>query len=287
MKKILPFLLTILFLLDLTGCTNPNIDSSASLASGIAEQPGLSQKTNSLYQINGSQLTYQNQSYEILSVEGGDLSGTRKPNVAVDIGYGDRVYWGLTNEYSQLVYVLALSITLQDPTTEEVNQDGRYYNQEAAVPGTEEACLDQGHVIADSLGGVSNAYNITPQNSELNRHGDQAYMEKIIRDANGCEDFVATISYADHSTQIPCHYHYTYELLGESITDDFDNDNPGTSSTTASMESSDSIRSIDTNQDGQISIQEAKDAGYSMPITSDSWLYPYMRDGDKDGLVGE
>ena len=39
-------------------------------------------------------------------------------------------------------------------------------------------------MIADSLGGVSNAYNITPQNSTLNRHGDQAYMEKAIRETN-------------------------------------------------------------------------------------------------------
>ena len=57
---------------------------------------------------------------------------------------------------------------------EPVNASGRYCNDEAKVPGVEEPDLDEGHVIADSLGGVSNAYNITPQNSTLNRHGDQA-----------------------------------------------------------------------------------------------------------------
>ena len=74
--------------------------------------------------------------------------------------------------------------------------DGHAEDQhEADVPGTERSYLDQGHVIADSLGGVSNAYNITPQDSTLNRHGDQAYMEKVIRDAGGVTNFVAKISY--------------------------------------------------------------------------------------------
>jgi hypothetical protein len=82
------------------------------------------------------------------------------------------------------------------------------------------------NVIADSLGGVSNAYNITPQNSTLNRHGDQAYMEKVIRDAGGCTDFVATIIYPDTKTQIPSHYKYTYKVNGEEITDSFDNVDP-------------------------------------------------------------
>lgn len=31
------------------------------------------------------------------------------------------------------------------------------------------------------MGGDGNAYNITPEESTLNRNGDQAYMEKVIR----------------------------------------------------------------------------------------------------------
>ncbi|MFA9466226.1 MAG: zinc ribbon domain-containing protein [Velocimicrobium sp.] len=73
------------------------------------------------------------------------------------------------------------------------------------------------NVIADSLGGVSNAYNITPQNSTLNRHGDQAYMEKVIRDAEGCSNFVAEITYPDTKTQIPSHYKFSYVLEGENV----------------------------------------------------------------------
>ncbi len=110
--------------------------------------------------------------YALIEVDGGDMSGSRKPNVRVDIGFGDREYWAFTNEYGQLIRVEAKNITLQNDNTEPVTSSGRYYSDEARVPGTERSDLNQGHVIADSLGGVSNAYNITPQDSILNRHGD-------------------------------------------------------------------------------------------------------------------
>lgn len=164
--------------------------------------------------------------YKLIEVDGGNLSGNREANVVVDIGFGDREYYAFTNEYGQLVKVIAKEIILQDDSTEPVNSNGRYYNDEAKVPGTESSDLDEGHVIADSLGGVSNAYNITPQNSTLNRHGDQAYMEKVIRDAGGCTDFIAIITYPDTTTQIPSHYSYTYTINGNVINDEFDNINP-------------------------------------------------------------
>lgn len=164
--------------------------------------------------------------YKLIEIDGGNLSGNREANVVVDIGFGDREYWAFTNEYGQLVKVIAKEIILQDDATEPVKSNGRYYNDEAKVPGTERSDLDEGHVIADSLGGVSNAYNITPQNSTLNRHGDQAYMEKVIRDAGGCTDFVAIITYPDTTTQIPSHYSYTYTINGNVINDEFDNINP-------------------------------------------------------------
>lgn len=164
--------------------------------------------------------------YKLIVVDGGNLSGHREPNVVVDIGFGDREYYAFTNEYGQLVKVVAKEIILQDDSTEPVNSSGRYYQDEAKVPGVESRTLDEGHVIADSLGGVSNAYNITPQNSILNRHGDQAYMEKVIRDAGGCTEFVAIITYPDTTTQIPSHYSYTYTINGNVINDEFDNVNP-------------------------------------------------------------
>lgn len=245
--------------------------------------------------------------FKLIEVDGGDLSGHREPNVVVDIGYGDREYWAFTNESGQLIRVIADEIVLQNDRTEPVTSSGRYYSDEAKVPGVERADLDEGHIIADSLGGVSNAYNITPQNSTLNRHGDQAYMEDAIRKAGGATNFEAIIIYPNTETQIPSHYKYTYTLKGNKIVDEFDNGNPdeinkslglteskstnsnkstGSNKSNASNGTED-ISSVDTNGNGQVTIKEAKAAGFSMPITSDHWLYPYMHDADKDGMVGE
>ena len=226
--------------------------------------------------------------YKLIEVDGGDLSGYREPNVVVDIGYGDREYWAFTNEYGQLVRVIADEIILQDDSNEPVLSSGRYYSDEAKVPGVESDVLDEGHIIADSLGGVSNAYNITPQDSTLNRHGDQAYMEDAIRSAGGATNFEAIITYPNTETQIPSSYQYTYTLMGNEIVDTFDNVNPDEVNASLGLtgsEPSDStssntngdISSVDTNGNGQVTIKEAKAAGFSMPITSDHWLYPYMR----------
>ena len=189
------------------------------------EQPNLNNVTeNNLNNVQASNDIFAG--YRLISVDGGNLSGHREPNVVVDIGFGDRKYYAFTNEHGQLVKVIAKEIILQNEATEPVNSKGRYYPDEAKVPGVERKDLDEGHIIADSLGGVSNAYNITPQNSTLNRHGDQAYMEKVIRDAGGCTDFEAIITYPNTTTQIPSHYSYTYRINGNLIKDEFDNIDP-------------------------------------------------------------
>lgn len=160
--------------------------------------------------------------------------GKREPNAKVDIGVDsagiNRDYFGYTNEHSQLILVEAKELIVQDDAVEDVNSDGRYCSSLAKVPGTEKKEYDKGHVIADSLGGASNAYNITPQDSTLNRHGDQAYMEKVLRDAlrEGLKvtDFVAEIHYPDTETQIPDHYTYHYKIDGRPVTDSFPNKSP-------------------------------------------------------------
>ena len=84
--------------------------------------------------------------YRLIEVDGGNLSGYREPNVVVDIGFGDRKYYAFTNEYGQLVKVIAKEIILQS-TSEPLKSNGRYYLDEAKVPGTESTDLDEGHII--------------------------------------------------------------------------------------------------------------------------------------------
>jgi len=312
MKKkmnVLIFLLTIIFIVGCTNVEDASITDKETNTQEVTTNISETEKTTTENQVVKETSTQSKDDlfsgYKLIEVDGGDLSGNREPNVVVDIGFGDREYWAFTNEYGQLVRVIAKEIILQDDRTEPVTSSGRYYSDEAKVPGVESADLDEGHIIADSLGGVSNAYNITPQDSTLNRHGDQAYMEDAIRKAAGATNFEAIITYPNTETQIPSSYQYTYTLKGNVIVDKFDNVNPdevnaslgltgsapsdSTSSNTnsTSPNTNGDISSVDTNGNGQVTIKEAQAAGYSMPITSDHWLYPYMRDNDNDGMVGE
>lgn len=228
-RFITSLLLAFTLSLNLVGCSSNYIKNSNS-----SESDKVTITEDKAEDINNS--TDMFEGYKLIEVDGGDLSGNREPNVVVDVGFGDREYWAFTNEYGQLVRVIAKEIILQDDSKEPVTSDGRYYRDEAKVPGVESKDLDEGHVIADSLGGVSNAYNITPQNSTLNRYGDQAYMEKVIREAGGCTDFEAIITYPNNETQIPSHYSYTYTLKGNVVKDEFDNINPEESSTSESID---------------------------------------------------
>lgn len=250
--------------------------------------------------------------YTLIQADGGDLSGYREANVVVNIGFNDgpieREYYSYTNEHGQVIKVIAKEVILQNESVEPLKSSGRYYHDEAKVPGVESSVLDEGHVLADSLGGVANAYNITPQDSTQNRHGDQAEFERDIRESGGAYDFIYLIEYPDTQTQIPSRYYveYTNKVSGIRFKTNFNNGDPeqynqeqgytGVGSTATVNEQptvpstqgqENDITGIDTNGNGRVTIKEAKDAGFSMPIYSDHWLYQYMTDGDGDGMVGE
>jgi len=303
MKQKMNYLIILLTIIFMVGCTNAEDTSNTdveidSQVETTVEPDKKGEKEEPVTEVIEESNNELFSGYKLIEVDGGDMSGYREPNVVVDIGYGDREYWAFTNEYGQLVRVIADEIILQDDLNEPVLSSGRYYSDEAKVPGVESDILDEGHIIADSLGGVSNAYNITPQESTLNRHGDQAYLEDAIRKAGGATNFEAIITYPNTETQIPSSYQYTYTLMGNKIVDKFDNVNPDEvneslgltgkePSDSASPNTNGDISSVDTNGNGQVTIKEAKEAGFSMPITRDHWLYPYMDDRDNDGMVGE
>lgn len=152
----------------LTGCSNSNIesnqvDNSNNSSTVIVEESNVdknkdlsNENKNEENTETSNSTTAQSNSnntedifagYKLIEVDGGNLSGHREPNVVVDIGFGDREYWAFTNEYGQLVKVVAKEIVLQDDSKEPVNSNGRYYPDEAKVPGVESKNLDEGHVI--------------------------------------------------------------------------------------------------------------------------------------------
>jgi len=162
MKKKMHYVLLLFTIISLVGCAN--VENAS-----IADQDKNSQEETTVTpdRVKNPQMVdepvveetptqankEQFSGYKFIEVDGGDLSGDREPNVVVDIGYGDREYWAFTNEYGQLVRVIAAEIILQDDKIEAVLSSGRYYADEAKVPGVESAVLDEGHVIADALGG--------------------------------------------------------------------------------------------------------------------------------------
>ena len=178
MKKRFRLICIAVMILALTACGSEKDKDLKEADSVIEEEYTLEEDTNIEDEVASEESITESEEgnifegYTIIEVDGGNQSGYREPNVVVDIGFGDREYWAFINEYGQLAKVVAKEIILQDDYTEPVTSEGRYYSDEAKVPGVERDDLDEGHIIADSLGGVSNAYNITPQNSTMNRYGD-------------------------------------------------------------------------------------------------------------------
>lgn len=174
-------------------------------------------------------------------VEPCSTSGSRVANTTVDIGfdssYANRKYYAKTNASKQLVSVTAKEIILQNDNKEPVKSTGRYCSDEAKVSGVEKSNLDEGHAIADSLGGVSNSYNITPQDSKLNRSGAQYKFEEEIRKAElsgkQVTDFKYVIKYPNTKTMTPSSYSVSYKIDGKVKSYNFSN--TGTKSTSTDI----------------------------------------------------
>lgn len=233
-------------------------------------------------------------SNKLIVVDACNLSGSREANVVVDIGmdtsYATREYYGYTNNYGQLSYVHADEIIIQkdDEEASSLRGDGRYCSDEAKVPGVESSSLDEGHAVADSLGGVSNAYNITPQESKLNRSGEQADMEERIRNASASGSSVTNfnyyIEYENSTTQIPLSYTVSYEVNGVLYEDSYNNTYTKASDPVSSTTENESST---PNVGGEVYYENctaAKSAGAAPVMVGDPGYGSHLdRDGDGVG----
>ncbi|MEY8293012.1 DNA/RNA non-specific endonuclease [Carnobacteriaceae bacterium 52-44] len=159
-------------------------------------------------------------------------------------------------------------------------------------------------------------YRVTPVFEGNNLVATGAYMEGFSIEDNG-EGLMfnvyvpniqsgVTINYADGSSVGPAGPSQEGEIAkynsgGDSNSNSSGNSSNGSQATNPapapkpepkpepapSNPSAGDLASVDANGNGKVTIQEAKDAGYSMPIYSDHWLYKYMDDRDGDGMVGE
>lgn len=179
-RKYLPLLLTAMFMVGCTEVTETEVAkedvvvessvqettsevgtetvseaTSESKDNSTTSQTSTSQTSTNVNNTQTTATVKQDQfaGYKMIEVNACNLSGSRAANVVVNIGAGDRSYFAFTNEFGQLIRVIADEIILQDDNKEPVTSSGRYCSDEAKVPGVESATLDEGHVIADSLGG--------------------------------------------------------------------------------------------------------------------------------------
>lgn len=291
-------LLSLLLVLTLTGCSQVSDDLELTTNEEqivTNSENGQKKQTIDTPVVSESQsvasdlpLEFDDSGYTVVSADSCSLSGGRVANAKVDIGYdsdyANREYWAYTNSYGQLVYVEAAEIIVQNDQLEN-GGDNRYCNDEAKVPGVEQADLDEGHVIADSLGGESNAYNITPQGSYLNRHGMQAEIEGEIRDAGGATNFTAVIEYPDTSTQIPSSYTLSYEINGNAQSHTFANEYTPDGEEQAVPEQSDEAPTTSNNNEDitYANCTAVREAG-AAPITKNDPGYSSKLDRDGDGV---
>ncbi len=131
----------------------------------------------------------------------------RSPNVKVNIGAGNRDYYAYTNEYSQLAFISADTITLQNSETETGNEAGNYCDSPADV--AKNTNYTSTYIISDDLGGVSNAYNLIPAGIA---QSNLAAIEQEIIDNNGATEFRALLEYSNTETTIPTTIQISYKI---------------------------------------------------------------------------
>lgn len=184
---------------------------------GLKIEDALSTKLTEM-EINNLGIDEQLFSNSYLQVSTCSYNVGRNPNVKVNIGSNGREYYAYTNEYSQLAFISADQITVQDESTETVNESGQYCDSPAAVSG--DSGTTPKTVIADSLGGASNSYNVIPAG---NVYSGLESIENEILAAGGATEFRAYFTYPSTDSNTPDTVSISYKLGSQLMEYNFNN----------------------------------------------------------------
>lgn len=190
-------------------------------------------------------------------------------------------------------HLIGHQLTGEDANARNLMTGTRWFNVEGMLPFE--------NFVANYIEQTENhvRYRITPAFEGDNLLASGVYMEGFSIEDNGAtiqfNIYVPNIqpdveiNYADGSSVGPEGPTQDESLLNLNQSSTVSETAPAAESapaTTAPASGGD-VSSVDANSNGQVTIKEAKAAGFSMPIYSDHWLYPYMDDRDGDGMVGE
>lgn len=190
-------------------------------------------------------------------------------------------------------HLIGHQLTGEDANARNLMTGTRWFNVEGMLPFE--------NFVANYIEETENhvRYRITPAFEGDNLLASGVYMEGFSIEDNGAtiqfNIYVPNIqpdveiNYADGSSVGPEGPTQDESLPNLNQSSTVSETAPAAESTPATIApaSGGDVSSVDANGNGQVTIKEAKAAGFSMPIYADHWLYPYMDDRDGDGMVGE
>ncbi|GMR70713.1 hypothetical protein NUITMVRA1_13900 [Aerococcus viridans] len=190
-------------------------------------------------------------------------------------------------------HLIGHQLTGEDANARNLMTGTRWFNTEGMLPFE--------NFVANYIEETENhvRYRVTPAFEGENLLASGVYMEGFSIEDNGAtiqfNIYVPNIqpdveiNYADGSSVGPEGPSQDESLPNLNQSSTVSETAPAAESTpaTTAPASGGDVSSVDANGNGQVTIKEAKAAGFSMPIYADHWLYPYMDDRDGDGMVGE
>lgn len=186
-------------------------------------------------------------------------------------------------------HLIGHQLTGEDDNAENLMTGTRYFNTEGMLPFE--------NFVANYIEETENhvRYRITPHFEGNNLLASGIYMEGFSIEDNG-EGLSFHIYVPNIQPEVEINYATGESKFDEPVVEEPVKKEPVkkeapkesvVEETPAPAPSGGDVSSVDANGNGKVTIQEAKDAGFSMPLYSDHWLYPYMDDRDNDGMVGE